>query len=138
MGKQAAHIDEPPASPTHRLFRTLQRWQTYVGLLILAMVAVSAVSSFNAASDQRRAAEDLRRFTQCQTQQNRVFTENIAARSQATKQGNKAMREFLMTAAEPAATEATKRQALDKYLSALAEVDAIQAAHPLAPIGDCE
>lgn len=139
MGKQAAHIDEPPASPpTNRLFRTLQKWQTYFGLLILAMVVISAVSSFNAASDQRRAAEELQRFTACQTQQNRVFTENIAARSQASKQGNQAMRDFLVAAANPAATQPDKMRALNKYLAALAEVDAIQAAHPLKIAVECE
>jgi hypothetical protein len=138
MGKQAAHFDEPPASPpTNRLFRTLQKWQTYFGLLILAMVVVSAVSSFNASADQRRAAQELQRFTQCQIDQNAVFTENIAARAQATKQGNQAMRQFLVAAADPAATQADKMRALNNYLAAINEVDAIQAAHPLKVTGDC-
>jgi len=131
MGNQAAHIEQQPANPPNRLIRTLQKWQTYFGLLILAMVVISAVSSFSASADQRHAAEELQRFTACQTQQNRVFVENIAARSQASKQGNQAMREFLVAAADPAATQATKMRALNKYLTALTEVDAIQAAHPL-------
>jgi len=137
MGRQAAHVDDPAKLPT-RLVRTLQKGQTYFGLLILTMVVVSAVSSYSASADQRHAAEELQRFTACQTAQNRAFTENIAARSQASKQGNAAMREFLVAAASPAATQADKTRALNKYLAALAEVDAIQAAHPLTPIGDCE
>jgi hypothetical protein len=137
MGNQAANIEQQPLKPPNRLIRTLQKWQTYFGLLILAMVVVSAVSSFNAAADQRRAAEELQRFTACQSQQNKVFVENIAARAQATKAGNQAMREFLVAAASPEATQADKQRALNKYLAALAEVDAIQAAHPLITGADC-
>jgi len=137
MGQQAAHFDNDPPKPPNRLIRTLQKWQTYFGLLILVMVIVSAVSSFSASADQRHAAEELQRFTACQTQQNRVFLENIAVRAQATKQGNQALREFLVTAADPAATQATKTRALNKYLTALTEVDAIQAAHPLIAGVDC-
>lgn len=129
MGKEAARIEDADG-------QLRGRWQTALGLFILAMVVATAVLSYTSATAQRHAAEDLQRFTACQTVQNKVFGENIAARAQATKAGNKAMRDFLLALANPAATPADKKRFFQNYLDALNEVDAIQAAHPLT-VGTC-
>lgn len=99
-------------------------WRTAAGILILLLVAGSAWTSYQASAAQRQVAE-------CQAQQNREFTAAIAARSQATHDGNAAQRAFLQAVSNPRAGAADRATAYADYLAALNKVDQIQAANPL-------
>jgi hypothetical protein len=99
-------------------------WRTAGGIIILLLVAGSAWMSYATTTDQRQVAE-------CQAEQNREFTAALAARSQATHDGNAAQRAFLQAVSEPNATPADRQRAYVTYLAALNKVDQIQAANPL-------
>lgn len=107
--------------------------QTLVGVLLLLLVMTSAILSYRAATDQRQAAERQQVIADCQAEANRQFSEAIAARSQATRGGNDALRELFRAVSVPGATPEQKARAYEEWLAALSKVDKIQAENPLVP-----
>lgn len=98
--------------------------RTVLGLLILAMMTVTGILYYQAASRQTR-------FIECQEQQNEALAQAIKARAQASSDVDDAQRVFLKVRANPDATAQQRQDSILTYLDALDKIDNTRSNNPL-------
>lgn len=97
-------------------------WQSLVGILLVVIGAYTAGETY-------RQGEESQRRSECQTALNRDFLTSLQARDRAAREESNAQRDLLATPSS--ASVETKGAARDRYLKALAALDAARAANPL-------
>jgi hypothetical protein len=97
-------------------------WQAVVGVLLVAAAAYTAGETYHQGEASQQRAD-------CQTALNRDFLTSLQARDRAAREESNAQRDLLATPS--VASTDTKAAARERYLKALADLDAARAANPL-------
>lgn len=106
-----------------------------IGLLILALVTATFISSEIGLSDSKRAADAERAFVVCQREQNRQYSDTLNRRSAENGKVNQAQIELLET---PTTASIEQRlAAVKKYLDALKALEQSRSETPLVVV-PCE
>lgn len=109
-----------------------------LGVLILLLAVGSTVTSVMASSDQRRSAQHLQRIAACQAEFNKVYRLALTERSEAANAERKAMRAMLAVILDPASTEQTRREAVERYDTALRQAETTRQQNPLPTNDRCD
>jgi hypothetical protein len=119
------------APPARRgLWRICFTTDRVLGFSVILLSIVSVVVMALSLQNQQRLLAGQDAAVRCQTQFNAQFISALRERNEAAAQERSAQRE-LLTTPNPTRDPAISLAARDKYLAALAQVDARRDAHPL-------